>query len=71
MHAAIFPDHIERVQRVILVLLKPFRIDGHLPFQAVMELRGPVAQHRIAQGGVAGQIVGVNIADHGGFPLSK
>ena len=71
MHAPLFPNHIKRVEAVILVLLIPVLIDGDLPFQTIMKLRGAVAQHGFAQGGVAGKVVGVDVADHGGFPLSK
>ena len=45
------PNHIKRVQSVIVILLPAFGIDLHIPAQPAVELVGAVAKHAVAQHG--------------------
>ena len=42
-----FPDHIERVERVVFITFVPPRIDGDIPAQPCAELIGPVGEHLV------------------------
>ena len=56
------PDDIERVERDQYDALFALRVHRYLPFQAMGELIGAIAEHRLCEGGIIRQIGGVDKA---------
>ena len=59
------PDHIEGVERVILIALLACVIDLNLPAKPLGKLFGAVTKHALRQAAVVCQAVAVEKSDHG------
>ena len=67
----LFPNHIERVERVIFIAFLTVCINRDLPTKAGFELVRTVKKHRARQFGISMKIVGIDIADHLEAPFSN
>ena len=59
------PDHIKRVERIILITLLARVIDRNLPAKPLGKLLGAVTKHALRQAAVFCQAVAVEKSDHG------
>ena len=65
-----FPYHVKRIERIVFIALMAPPVNGDIPAKAGVELVRAVAEHLVGKFRKLVELIGVEIAQHSGFPCN-